>query len=243
MVGLIPRFIVNDFNIDTLERAIIFGTLALQTAIAQSQNDTLRRKIKLRIAPKGRDRVEVNIDASLPFDMGEFVKYGGDFLAGIANFDLPPWVILTSEDFAIRDIEPTVENPFILPDSIFLNSFEQYLYYHTAILFDSLENNRNEIVRVEPKFENFSGSELRLKINLPLEIKSLTGNLNLLNSVGRVTTDLITLEDVDFSSQTNFLDNGLLLDNSLLLKNGTKAIETNDLNNSYLLANNTLLTN
>lgn len=136
MVQLISQPVINSLNIDTVERAIIFATLALQKAIATASNNfLLRQKVKLKLKSDRDNNIQAVIDVILPFDFSLFSKYGGNLLRGIIPFDLGDVTILRS-DFTFSNVNPTIPITYTLPINSAIVNFEQYLFFYTAILFD-----------------------------------------------------------------------------------------------------------
>lgn len=220
MVNLIPQSEIDAMNIDTVERAIVFGTLALQIAISQvPDNLELRQKVKLTIKSKGKSDVYIGVDVTLPLNLYSFGKYGGDLLNSIDFFNVGS-VSLTSKDFGLNSIAPSQSSPPTMPVVRGLGHFERYLYYYASVLWVSLSSNRNEVISIAPKLDGIDNSELRIKADLPIDPQATGQNFNLINSISAVTTNYV------YPSTTN-----------------SPAVVTTPLNNNVILTNNTLLTN
>lgn len=243
MVDLILQSDIDRFNIDTVERAIVFGTLALQMAIARVPNNfRLRQKIKLSFSNTRDNRTSLNIDVSLPFNLDLFARSGGNLLKGITEFDLNGTAIENS-DFSFSNILESYEREPIIPQYFNLQFFEQYLYYYTAILSASLAQNRSQVVTIDLRTNGIEGSELRLKVTLPLTTNLIDKNFSLINSVGRVTNSYIDVGDATIDNEMLFLlGNETILTNEAILTN-TIGVVSNILSNETSLTNNTLLVN
>ena len=243
MVDLIPQSYLDRFNIDTVERAIVFSTLVLQSAIARvPDNFRLRQKIKLNFSKTRDNDVSLNIDVSLPFNLDLFASSGGNLLLGVTEFDLKDTTLIGSYLRYTNILESYPKEP-IIPQYFGLQSFEQYLYYYTAILSVSLPKNLSQIVTIDLRTNGIEGGELRLKAILPLMSNIVSKHSSLLGSVGRVTDNYINISDTTIDDKISFiLRNETILTNDVILTNGIE-MGSNMLSNNTSLTNDTLLVN
>lgn len=219
MVNLISQTKLDRLNIDTVERAIVLSALALRTAIVGSNNtNTTNNKVKITTEEKGINEVRLKLDILLPFDAYRFTQLGGIMLYAITAFNVP---VVNLENSLYLDVTPSVEVSPVIPDyPSSLKTFESYLYYYASILYGSLETNRNQVVRITPKSENFDGSEVRLQIYLPLDAKKWSLGNNLVESVARVTDSYLDTSEFNLSvSSLSILTQSTLLTNNALLVN------------------------
>lgn len=220
MVNLLPQSTIDSFNIDTVERAIVFSTLALQTAISKvPDNLELRQKVKLDIRTKNLNDLILAIDVALPLNLYNFGKYGGNFLQSIDFFDVGNATI-SSSDFNLTNISPTAPTPPTLSTQRGLVHFERYLFYYANILLVSLTANRNEVVTIAPKINNFDNSIVTVRVNLPINIASLIQNSTLIEAIETVATTYASGNGLNFNNNTSSsIDNNTTLNNSILLVN------------------------
>lgn len=214
MVSLIPQDDIDRLNIDTVERAITFGALALQTAISLApDNEALKQKVKLKVVSSGRQDVGLQIDVNLPFESYYFAKYGGEFIRGVASFDLSG-VNLFVNDFDFGAITPTPNAPR-LPKQRGLGHFEKYFYYYCEVLFLSLQQDRNNFISIT-QVEGLNGSELKIRVNLPYKTAN-NNSFNVINSLDTIVTNLITSNTTAAITVSGNLPQSQTLTNSVLL--------------------------
>lgn len=214
MVNIISQADIDSFNIDTVERSIVFGAMALQTAISQvPDNQILRSKVRLRLVAKGKSDLKLQIDVRLPFEPRFANKYGGKFFHGVSFFDVGS-VRLSVADFNSISVQPTPNAP-TLPRQRGFGHFERYFYYYCETLFLSLTNNRNEYISIVPT-NNYEGPELKIKVLFPVDTSGVN-DFNLIEVVPPIVTNPVTPNNTPTSN--NIIISGPLTNSQILTNN------------------------
>ena len=220
MVTLITKSQINSLNIDTIERALVFASLALRLAIAVTGDKSdLISKVRITTTRSGRTNTNLRLDVTLPFDAQTFTKKGGLILPSIVTLPIETINLTNQLNFTVDEsdsIEPIIPDY----DTATINTFEKYFIYYALILSASLIGNRNDVVEITPRADGFDGAEIRVKITLPLNASKWLSGKNFIDSVERVTDTYqaeFTFEDKN--NLISILDNNALLTNSTLLVN------------------------
>ncbi len=249
MVNLITKAAKQALNIDSVERAIVFGALALRAAIVgNTEFDADEdRDVLIDIVANRDNTTSLAIDALLPFDNYNFYAQGGSIIENIQT--LPNALLNLPDEFDFTTEPSTESNPKIPDyDRVIINTFERYLFYYASILWASLENKRNKIVnfRFNPE------GTIKLDLAIPFNINKWLLGDNYINSVLRVVDSYQLLDETTQETDNNIiglLTNADLLTNEILLVNEQveNEIETSStvstLTNDQLLNNNLLLVN
>ena len=213
MVNLITKAAKQALNIDTVERAIVFGALALRAAIVgRTEFDKDEdRDVLIDIVTNRDNTTSLSIDVLLPFDSYSFYSQGGSI---IENIQTLPNALLSLTDQFNFTTEPSTELLPAIPDydQVVINTFEKYLFHYSSILWASLENKRNKIVsfRFNPE------GTIKLDLAIPFDINKWLLGDNYINSVLRVVDSYQVPETSNILSQ---LTNDQILNNDLLLTN------------------------
>jgi hypothetical protein len=221
MVALISQAKLNSLNIDTVERAIVLAALALRTAVVGIDNvNTANDRIKITTEEKGLNQVNLKLNIFLPINSYRVNKFGGKIIYALEEFEIEPIDLELSLNLTVSP-SPT-QASFGIP--VYQNlpqTFETYLYYYASILYASLEDNRNEIIRITPRDTSFFRSEVQLRIILPIDAKKWALGNNLIDSVHRVvTTDYVGVSEfVILAESLSFLFNSTTLSNNHILTN------------------------
>lgn len=218
MVALIPKAKINEFNIDTVERAIVLGAMALRLAIAKSNNnDELRKQVKISLRNRGTRDVNLELDVRLPFAAEDFTLNGGLLLESVAEFAT---TVNDVEPFLDLNIEPTENNSLVIPDysERVVSSFEEYFLYYALILSASVSENRNRVITIEPKGEGFNAPEIRVRVYLPLLTDRWAIGKSIIESIDTVATAYPTDEELSFeNNEVSLLTDETLLTDEILL--------------------------
>ena len=213
MVNLITKAEIETLNIDSVERAIVFGALALRAAlVGNTEFDANEdRDVLIDIATNRDNTTSLAIDALLPFDNYNFYAMGGSIIENIQS--LPNALSSLTDQFDFTT-EPSTESTPEIPDydDSIINSFERYLFYYASILWASLENKKNKIVN----FRFNSDGTIKLDLAIPIDINKWLLGDNYINSTLRVVDTYLIPE---ISNILNILTNEQLLNNDLLLVN------------------------
>lgn len=218
MVNLISSLKLQNLNIDTVERAIVFAALVLRTAIVGQNNlNSTNNKIKITTEAKGKKEIKLKLDVLLPIDSYKLSNYGNPIYA-IKSFET---IDINLDEIINYAISPSFTQYPIIPDfPFFINDFETYLFYYASILLISLEDNRNETIKITPKDTNFDGSEIRLQINLFLNVKKWFLGNNLIECVNRIASDYVDVSNFNYLLTTiSTLNQNILLTNNQTLEN------------------------
>jgi hypothetical protein len=219
MVALISQAKLNSLNIDTVEKAIVFSALALRTAIVGTTNlNTTNDKIRITTEAKGLNQTLLKLNIFLPFDSYQVNKFGGKIIYWLKEFETEPINLELSLNLSVTSSSSSIPVIPIYPN--LPRNFETYLYYYASILYASLEDNRNQVIRIIPRDDNLDGSEVQLRIILPIDAKKWALGHNLVESVDRVTDSYIDVSEfVTLSSSLSILSNSTLLTNDYILVN------------------------
>ena len=218
MVNLITKAAKQALNIDSVERAIVFGTLALRAAIVgNSEFDANEdRDVLIDIVTNRDNTTSLAIDVLLPFDNYNFYTQGGSI---IENIQTLPNALLNLPDEFDFTTKPSTEPLPEIPDydRTIVNTFERYLFHYASILWASLENKRNKIVsfRFNPE------GTIKLDLAIPFDINKWLLGDNYINSVLRVVDSYQLLDDTteETSNILSRLTNDQILNNDRLLTN------------------------
>lgn len=221
MVGLISQASINNFSIDTVERAIVFSALVLQLAIGKTtNNEELLDEFSLKIEPNGTNNLNLKIDAYLPINASDYARYGGNIYRSLVEYQTDSFDI--QQNLSLTVNPSTVQVPAMIdfPHSTFKATFETYLYFYSSVLLASIDNKRNEVVTIKPGVDS-SGESVRVKVILPLNIEKWALGNNYIESVERIVTTNYKSWD---ASTLNFgtvsiLDNNTILNNNVILTN------------------------
>jgi len=168
MVALISKAEIEGKNIDTVEKAIAFGALALRSALIGADNSQANdRKVSIRISPSRESPSYLSIDIYLPYDAYSFNTTGGLALQSLGeltsnSLSLENDLILTSQETTSSLVMPDY-------DEVEINTFEKYIFYYARILWASLAEKRNNIVKINPQ-GNQDNSEFFIDLSLPINL-------------------------------------------------------------------------
>ena len=184
MVALLPKTQIESFNIDTVEKAIVFGSLALRAALVGNDNANAEdRTVVIGVRATGETTSILSLDLTLPYDSYEFNISGGLLLDSIQ--ELTSNAATLDSDLEL-DSEPSQSGLTIpdYPESI-INTWEKYLLYYCQILWASVANKRDSTISFT-LLGNQDEPQIFIRVVLPLDLNSwLLGN-NYLNSISTV---------------------------------------------------------
>jgi hypothetical protein len=218
MAVLVSNEKLAELNIDTIERAIVFATLALQAAIANTEsNESLIEKVLTTFRNNGKTELTLAIDVYLPVDTYRFSRLGGNIINSLTTLRTDLVDLESQLDFTVNPSSVIVPE-MVTYSSELDNNFETYFYYYVSILYASLTENRNDIIRINPELDNPDNAEVRVRINLPIDAKRWALGNNLVDSVLRVTdsyeTTFTVVDDEEISTAID--DSTPLGDESIL---------------------------
>lgn len=245
MVLLISKANIEALNIDTVERAIVFGALCLEIG---EQNNLNSPVTSIEISPFiSRKDNYIAISFSCPLNDNYEKKGGGKFLDNLA-IQHDQDVTATVLEFIDFDVPETSNSSLELPDypDSFV-SFEQYLIWYFFIYWASLETkfSKNISFDLSTVVDEDTGKKtytLSLDLNLCIDLDTWLLGGNYIESVKHILEVYKVPDKQQYeASSGSILTNESLLDNDLLLDNGLS--EFNILNNDTSLGNELLLTN
>ena len=184
MVALLPKAEIESRNIDTVEKAIVFGSLALRAALVGNDSANAEdRTVVIGVRATGETSSVLSLDLTLPYDSYEFNVSGGLLLDSVQE--------LTSNAAALNSdlnlsSEPS-DSGLVIPDypENLISSFEQYLLYYATILWASVANKRDSTISLT-LLGNQEESQLLIRIALPLDLDAWLLGGNYLNSISTV---------------------------------------------------------
>ncbi len=216
MVALIPKAEIEALNIDTVERAIVFAGLALRAAIVGADNSNNQsREITLNTRVSRDNTVTLTISATLSFDSYNFHTLGGDLLGNLGEVEA------TTEDLSRAfnfEVKPSIPNTPSIPDypEEEITTFEKYLLFYSLILFASVDEFRNDYVKLSFLSGTKGDAQLKLNLAIPIQLSSWLLGDNYINSTLRIVEayNAPTLGKVK-----SILTNAEILTNEILLIN------------------------
>ncbi len=216
MVALIPKAKIEALNIDTVERAIVFAGLALRAAIVGADNSNNQsREITLNTRVSRDNTVTLTISATLSFDSYNFHTLGGDLLGNLGEVEA------TTEDLSRAfnfEVKPSIPNTPSIPDypEEEITTFEKYLLFYSLILFASVDEFRNDYVKLSFLSGTKGDAQLKLNLAIPIQLSSWLLGDNYINSTLRIVEayNAPTLGKVK-----SILTNAEILTNEILLIN------------------------
>ena len=189
MVALMPKSQIQGFNIDTVEKALVFGALALRAALVGSDNSNAENlAISLNVSAIDETTGNLNLEIYLPYTAYGLNTNGGQLLDSILEYtsnspnleaDLNLASTPTSSGLIIPDYDDTA-----------ITSFEKYLVYYAQILWASVANKRTNAISF-----NFLGNQdnpqVWITVNLPLDLNQWLLGSNYLDAISTVVTDYV----------------------------------------------------
>lgn len=186
MVALIPKVEIEALNIDTVERAIVFAALALRAAIVGSDNSNNQsRQVTLNTRVARDSTVTLTISATLSFNAYNFHVLGGDLLGNLGEVEATTSDLSGEFNF---EVKPSVPNTPSIPNypEDEITSFEKYLLFYSLILFASLEETRNDYVKLSFLSGTKGDAQLKLTLAIPIQLSSWLLGDNYINSTLRI---------------------------------------------------------
>ena len=184
MVALLPKTQIESFNIDTVEKAIVFGSLALRAALVGNDNANAEdRTVVIGVRATGETTSILSLDLTLPYDSYEFNISGGLLLNSVQ--ELTSNVATLDSDLDLNS-EPS-QSELTIPDypETTINTWEKYLLYYCQILWASVADKRDSTISFT-LLGNQDEPQIFIRVVLTLDLDAwLLGN-NYLNSISTV---------------------------------------------------------
>ena len=187
MVALLPKTQIESFNIDTVEKAIVFGALALRAALVGRDNSHAEdRTVVIGVRATGETSSILSLELSLPYDSYGFNTSGGLLLDSIQELTSNA----TALDSDLNLSSQPSQSDLAIPDypETIINTFEQYLLYYCNILWASVANKRDSTISFT-LLGNQEESQLLIRVALPLDLDAWLLGGNYLNSISTVVED------------------------------------------------------
>ncbi len=224
MVQLISKDKIENANIDTVERAIVFAATILRAALVNGDGSN-NQATEVRIAQIiGNEGNFIFIESSFNYNPYLANLYGGNIIIFLEEFE----TMIGAIDEVKYTLEPYPNPTGELPDynTAIINSFEKYFVYYCFILQASL-GGKNDFIEIKQLEESKQGATIKIKIKLPFDYSGWLAGNNYVSTVNNLQLD----------SYLNLFENLSYTDYKYLSE------ITNILTNSQLLTNNQLLTN
>ncbi len=145
MVALISKPEIQGRNIDTVEKAIVFGALALRAALVGTDNaHAENRAVVIGVRATGQTTAILSLDLTLPYDSYGFNVSGGLLLENLQ--ELTSNSLSLETDLTLSSVQ--TDSGLTIPDypEITINTFEKYLLYYSKILWASVANKRDSTI-------------------------------------------------------------------------------------------------
>ncbi|MGK7897532.1 MAG: hypothetical protein AB4372_28915 [Xenococcus sp. (in: cyanobacteria)] len=189
MVALISKSRIQEFNIDTVEKALVFGTLGLRAALIGKNNiNTEDPAVTINVYGKSETEGNLNLEIYLPYNDFELNTNGGQLLDSISEYssntsDLETEMNLVSSPSLSGLVIPDYNENVII-------TFEKYLIYYSQILWASVSDKRNNAVSIT-FLGNQDNSQVWLSINLPLDLNKWLLGSNYLDAIINVVSSYV----------------------------------------------------
>ena len=184
MVALLPKAQIESLNIDTVEKAIVFGSLALRAALVGNDNANAEDlTVVIGVRATGEATAILSLDLTLPYDSYGFNTSGGLLLDSVQELTSNS---LTLDSDLNLSSQPS-DSGLTIPDypENLISSFEQYLLYYATILWASVANKRDSAISLT-LLGNQEASQIFIKVALPLDLDAWLLGGNYLNSISPV---------------------------------------------------------
>ena len=194
MVQLPTEAIINDTNIDTIERAIVFSATLLKAhytkaTIANNQSVKIDKTIQITHKEDSENNTKIIIEANLPFNNIQALQNGGEIIDSLIILDRDE--ILETSYICTSSPDYDQNLPSSLPN---LTSLEQYFYYNCSLL-KSLESKETKNIEIKFLADTNTGGIASIKIILPFDYNSWLQGSNYV-----CTVQNIFLEETDDDS-------------------------------------------
>lgn len=197
----LPTKTVRDLlNIDTHERAIVYGALLLRSV---NENDNILLTIihnSSSVAIQGK----INYDREASFKEGLNIPY----------HCLP----ISDHNPGSLNIGPCFPNGTKLNEPIEIDILEKYFIYHCFKLLDRLLFASNleakNIVKLTLN-DKQKPPYIQVEVNLPFDYQSYLVSFNLIGSVSKLVNPLFQSDDNSYFNNTYYLNNNTYLNNGV----------------------------
>ncbi len=189
MVALLSKTTIQSLNVDTVEKALVFGALVLRAALVGSDNSNAADlAVTINVSATSETEGNLNLEIYLPYTAYGFNTNGGQLLDAIEEYtsnasNLEADLNLASTPTSSGLIIPDYDESAII-------TFEQYLVYYSQILWASVANKRSNTISI-----NFLGNQdqpqVWLSVNLPLNLDLWLMGSNYLDSISTVVTSYV----------------------------------------------------
>ena len=209
MVTLLSKTKIQSLNIDTVEKALVFGVLGLRAAlIGRNNSNTVDSAVSIKVLRRNELEGNLNLEVYLPYNDYKLNTTGGQLLDSILEYSSN--VPSLETEINLASIPST--SGLVIPDydENLITSFEKYLIYYSQILWASVPDKRNNAVSLN-FLGNQESSQVWLSINLPLDLNKWLLGSNYLDALINVVSEYVSpivevtpdVEDLDPSSFTN----------------------------------------
>ncbi len=189
MVALLYKTTIQSLNVDTVEKALVFGTLVLRAALVGSDNSNAADlAVTINVSATSETEGNLNLEIYLPYTAYGLNTNGGQLLDAIEEYTSNASNLEADLNLAST---PT-SSGLIIPDydESAITSFEQYLVYYAQLLWASVPNKRANAISF-----NFLGNQdnpqVWMTVNLPLNLDLWLMGSNYLDSISTVVTSYV----------------------------------------------------
>lgn len=147
MVSLLSKTEIQSLNIDTVEKALVFGALALRAALVGSDSSfAADSSVALDVQTVSNDSASLKLEFFIRYDAYQFNVKGGELLDNILEYssnapnlelDLDLGSQPTTSGLTIPDYDVSV-----------VDTFEKYLVYYAKILWASVANKNDGTISI-----------------------------------------------------------------------------------------------
>lgn len=184
MVALLPKSQIQGFNIDTVEKALVFGSLMLRAALVGAENEnTEDSNVTINVFASDETTANLSLDVNIPYDAYRYNLSGGLLLDSVREYEVVSSTI--GDDVTFASV-PT-DSGLTIPDynDAVIDTFEKYLLYYSQILWASITNKRSSIIELT-FLGNQEDAQVLISANLPMNLDAWLLGGNYFNALGTV---------------------------------------------------------
>ncbi|ELS04804.1 hypothetical protein Xen7305DRAFT_00045400 [Xenococcus sp. PCC 7305] len=189
MVALFSKTEIDSLNIDTVEKALVFGALVLRAAlVGPDDGNADNTNVSLNVSTSTDGTGSLDLEIYLPFSSYGVNTSGGVLLDNIQEYssNAPNLAIELSLASAPSTSGLVMPN---YPESE-VATFEKYLMFYAQILWASVEDKNSSPI----SFSIFGGQDqpqIWIRVSLPLNLDQWLFGANYLDAISTVVTEYV----------------------------------------------------
>ena len=184
MVALLTKTEIESLNIDTVEKALVFGALFLRAALVGSDDGNADNfNAALNVSAVSDTEGNLNLELYIPYSAYQLNAKGGQLLDAVGEYSSnSPNLLL---ELSLESL-PT-SSGLVIPDypETIITTVEKYLVYYAQILWASVANKRSGPISLT-FLGNQEEPQLLISVNLPLNLDAWLNGNNYLDAISTV---------------------------------------------------------